>query len=79
MSVVIHCNSQVVVRHINGTYEAKGKQMREYLSMIKRKVSEGLLANFVQIPREENEQANCLAKAASTECMVVTNQVLSFV
>ena len=48
MLVVIHYNSQVVVGHINGDYEAKGEQMREYLSM-------GLSANFVQIPREENE------------------------
>ena len=47
MLVVIHYNSQVVVRHINGDYKAKGEQMREYLSMIKRKVGEGLLANFV--------------------------------
>ena len=79
MSVVIHYNSQVVVRHINGDYEAKMERMREYLGMIKGKVSEGLSAKFVQIPREENEQVDRLAKAASTECMVITNQVLSFI
>ena len=33
---------------------------------------------FVQIPREENKYADCLAKAASAECMTVYNQVLSF-
>ena len=53
--------------------------MREYLCMVKRKVSEGLSTKFVQIPKEGNEQADCLAKAASVECMDVTNQVLSFV
>ena len=37
MSVVIHCNSQVIIRHINGNYEAKGERMREYLSMIKKR------------------------------------------
>ena len=51
--------------------------MREYLSMIKRKVGEGLLANFVQILREKNEQADHLAKVASAECMVVINHVYS--
>ena len=53
--------------------------MREYLSMIKGKMSEGLLAKFVQILKEENEQADRLAKAAFVECMVITNQVLPFV
>ena len=53
--------------------------MREYLSMIKGKVSKEFLAKFVQILREENEQADRLAKATSAEHMVVTNQVLSFV
>ena len=47
--------------------------MREYMSMIKGKVSEGLSVKFVQMPKEENEQVDRLAKTASTECMVVTN------
>ena len=34
---------------------------------------------FVQIPREENEQANRLAKAASAEHMIIPSKVLSFV
>lgn len=54
MSVVIHYNSQVVIGHINGDYKAKREWMREYLGMIKGKVSEGLSAKFVQILREEN-------------------------
>ena len=44
-STVIHCNSQVVVRHINGDYAAKGEQMKEYLSMIKSKMGEQFLVN----------------------------------
>ena len=39
----------------------------------------GLQIKFVQIPREENECADHLAKAASTEYMLVPNQILSFV
>ena len=38
-----------------------------------------LQANLVLIPREENEQADRLAKAASGEHMLIPNKVLSFV
>ena len=78
-SVFIRSNSQVIVEHINEDYEAKGEQMKEYLSMVKERVSQKFLAKFVQIPREENEQANHLAKVASTKHMVINGQVLSFV
>ena len=72
-STVIHCDSQAVVRHINGDYEAKREQMKEYLSMVKGKISKGFSAKFLQIPREENEQVDRLAKAASTEYIDVTS------
>ena len=39
LSVIIHCDSQVVVGHVNGDYEAKGEQMKEYLSMVKGRLS----------------------------------------
>ena len=38
-----------------------------------------LQAKIVQIPKEENEQANCLAKVASVEYMIIPDNVLSFV
>ena len=38
-----------------------------------------LKAKIIQIPREENEQANHLAKAASAEHMTTLDNVLSFV
>ena len=78
-SVVIYSDSQVIIGYINGDYEAKGERMKEYQSMVKERISQKFLAKFVQIPKEENEQVDRLAKAASAECMVVTNQVLSFV
>ena len=52
---VIHCNLQVVIGHINGDYKAKREQMKEYLSMIKRKMNEEVSTKYVQVPREENE------------------------
>ena len=39
----------------------------------------GLKVKFVQIPREENECADHLAKAASAEFMNASEQVLFFV
>ena len=53
--------------------------MKEYLTMVRERISQKFSTRFVQIPRGENEQANHLAKAASTKHMVVTSQVLSFV
>ena len=38
-SVVIRCDSQVIVGYINGDYEAKAERMKEYLSMVKGRVS----------------------------------------
>ena len=38
-----------------------------------------LQAKIVQIPREENEQADRLAKASSVEYMITPHNVLSFV
>ena len=53
--------------------------MKEYLSIIKNKISAGFSSKFVHILREENNKENYLAKAASIEYTDVTNQVLSFV
>ena len=48
------------------------------LEEVKSRIS-SLEVKFVQIPREENECANRLAKAASAEFMNASEQVLSFV
>ena len=53
--------------------------MEEYLSMVKSKMSWEFSIKFVQILREENEQADCLAKAAFAEYTDVPGQVLSFI
>jgi len=71
--VVIHSDLQVIVGHINGDYEAKREPMKEYLSMVKEKVSQKFLAKFRQILRENNEHGNQLAKVASIEHMVITD------
>ena len=56
-----------MVKHINGDYKVKEEWMKEYLSMVKSKMGKEFSVKFVQIPREENKQADRLAKAASVE------------
>ena len=53
--------------------------MKKYLMQVWKRVGDDLQAKFVQILREENEQADLLAKITSTEHMPVSNKVLSFV
>ena len=77
-SVVIYCDSQVVTNQVNGDYKCKDERMKRYLDQVKRRVDD-LKAKIIQIPRGENEQADCLAKAASVEHMITYGNVLSFV
>ena len=51
--------------------------MKRYLDEVRARVGD-LEAKVVQIPREENERADRLAKAASAEQMVIPGNVLSF-
>ena len=69
-SMVVHCDSQVVTNQVNGGYECKNERMRRYLEEVKNRIS-SVEVKFVQIPREENECADRLAKAASVELMLV--------
>ena len=50
---------------VNGTYEAKEGRMKKYLEKVLLLVKKFKEANFVQIPREENMEADVLAKEDS--------------
>ena len=52
--------------------------MKRYLDQVKRRIDD-LQAKIVQNPKGENEQADRLAKAASSEHMITHCNVLSFV
>ena len=77
-NVFVYCNSKIVTSQVNDDYECKNEWTKKYLEEVKNQVND-LQAKFVQIPWEENEHANSLAKVASTEHMLISNQVLSFV
>ena len=76
--MVVHCNSQVVIRQVNGGYKCKNEGMKRYIEEVKNRIS-NLEVRFVQIPKEENVCADHLAKTASAEFMFVPKHVLSFV
>ena len=45
--VVLHSDSQVIIGHINGDYEAKGEQMKKYLDLIKRWTNQTFAVKFL--------------------------------
>ena len=48
-------------------YEAKEERIKKYLKKVLQLVKKFEVTNFVQIPREENMEANALAKEALTD------------
>ena len=77
-NMVVHCDSQVITSQINSDYKFRSERMKKYLEEVKNRIG-SLEVKFVQIPREENECVDCLAKAASAEFIIASEQVLSFV
>lgn len=63
-SILVLGDSQLIIGQVNGTYEAK-EEMKKCLNKVLRLVKKFEEANFVQIPREENMEADTLAKEAS--------------
>ena len=53
-SMVIYCDSQVIISQVNGDYDCKGERMKNYLEQVRKRVGD-LQAKFVQIPKEEKE------------------------
>ncbi|XP_030958498.1 uncharacterized protein LOC115980385 [Quercus lobata] len=72
-SVVIYYDSQVVANQVNGDYECKGEKMKRYLDQVRARVDD-LEAKIIQIPREENEHADRLAKTSSAEHMITPDE-----
>ena len=64
-SILILGDSQLVIGQVNETYEAKEGRMKKYLEKVLLLVKKFKEANFVEIPKEENVEADVLAKEAS--------------
>ena len=63
--VLVQGDSQLVIGQVNGTCEAKEERMKKYLNKVRRLIKKFSEAHFVQVPREENIEADTLAKEAS--------------
>jgi ribonuclease HI len=66
-SVEIRSDSQVIVGHIRGEFEAKGSNMRKYLAKVQSMQSSFQKFSITKIPRKDNEKADRLARMASSE------------
>ena len=66
-SVDVQGDSQLIIVQVNGTCEVKEERMKKYLNKVKWLVKKFKEASFIQVPREENIEANALEKVASTE------------
>ena len=64
-SILVLGDSQLVIGQVNGICEAKEDRMKKYLKKVERLVKKFKKVDFIQIPREENMEADILAKEAS--------------
>ena len=58
-------NSQLVVKHIEDDYEAKGEKMIRYLKKIRKLLKKFIQVQVRHIPRTKNSRANALSKLAT--------------
>ncbi|KAL0462005.1 UNVERIFIED_CONTAM: hypothetical protein Slati_0088100 [Sesamum latifolium] len=63
--LLAYSDSQLVVKQVEGTYEAKEKSMIQYLQQIADLKTKFHHFQIIQIPREENVKADFLSKLAS--------------
>jgi ribonuclease HI len=63
----VQSDSQLVVGQVNGEYEAKEERMRKYLDLVRSIMTSFNEVIIVQVPREQNIEADALAKLASSE------------
>uniref|UniRef100_A0A2N9G2A0 Reverse transcriptase domain-containing protein n=1 Tax=Fagus sylvatica TaxID=28930 RepID=A0A2N9G2A0_FAGSY len=59
-------DSQLVVGQVNGDYEAKEGRMQQYLQLVRHQIGQFQEVKLSRIPREQNTEADQLAKHASS-------------
>ena len=65
--IVLKSNSQLVIGQVRGDFEAKEMRMQKYLKLVNQLVSTFLHTEFIQIPRDQNTEADKVARSASTD------------
>ncbi|KAL0319679.1 UNVERIFIED_CONTAM: hypothetical protein Sradi_5229400 [Sesamum radiatum] len=64
--LLAYSDSELIVKQVEGTYEAKEESMIQYLQQITDLKTKFHHFQIIQIPREENAKADCLSKLASS-------------
>ena len=63
--IVLKSDSQLVIGQVRGDFEAKETRMQKYFKLVNQLVSTFLHAEFIQIPRGRNTEADKIARTAS--------------
>ncbi|XP_073066043.1 uncharacterized protein [Primulina eburnea] len=74
--IILYSDSQLITQQIKGVYEAKDDRMHKYLQLIKTKLEVFMDWGMEQIPREENNEADSLAKIAPSISEASTRELL---
>src|SRR5206468_1479678 len=69
-SVRVFSDSQLIVNHVNGDYEAKGTNMIKYLKKVKELIGFFRKFTITRIPREENALVDALSKMINGQTTV---------
>ena len=64
--IVIHSDSQLVVRQVEEEYAAKDDKMALHMMKVHSLLRKFVVAKLIQVPREANVRANALAELATT-------------
>ena len=63
--LLIYSDSQLIVNQVNSEYQAKGEKMASYLEKAKELLGQFDTVTITQIPRNENTNADALARLAT--------------
>ncbi|XP_075489716.1 uncharacterized protein LOC142528560 [Primulina tabacum] len=74
--IILYSDSQLITQQIKGIYEAKDDKMLKYLRLIQAQAESFMDWSIEQVPREENSEADALAKMAASLSEVNTREVL---
>ena len=66
-NIVLKSDSQLVIGQVRGEYEAKEARMQKYFKLTNQLVSAFNYVEFIQIPRDQNIEADEVARSASTD------------
>ena len=66
-NIVLKSDSQLVIGQVRGDFEAKETRMQKYLKLTNQLVSNFHCEEFVQIPQDQNAEADEVARSASVD------------